>query len=499
MATRNAVSRFDESSWRVDSVTGDLHIPVNPTKPGIYLYRNSKTGQIQRELRSRAEVHRADSLQTLEGKPFTNDHPKDSAGKFMFLTPENSKEHTKGLFYGRHDVSEDGDHTQGWVVVSDPDQIELIKRGKQAVSCGYKCDEDYTPGVDPEFGEYDMAQRNIRYNHLANVWRGRMGEGAKLRMDSDEIGARFDAEEIDPEEMGEMTPESGTEMYDCHWAAEMIEHHQGAIDMANEALSKAFSPELKKFAQSVITAQTKEQKYLQKFLMPGMDSMKMDMQSKQDAMGGMAEKMNNKTKTKEKRKRMASLKLDHGEFEIDNDLDIALKVKFAADEKRVKDETLRADTAEADLTKEKARAERLDAELAVSKQQLAEYNQHKAQEARKALEASAKPILGDGHKFDGQSDREVKEMAIEKALPWATKAKPLGERTDEWIDTMYEAAQNVQPAAPVSPTPGMAAAIQKATKKPAGGDASRVDEDDPKAAYLQMLDDIQNAHKVGVN
>jgi uncharacterized protein (DUF305 family) len=46
----------------------------------------------------------------------------------------------------------------------------------------------------------------------------------------------------------------------------MIPHHQGAVDMAKLALTKAAKPELKKFAQQVITDQSKEIKQFQTWL-----------------------------------------------------------------------------------------------------------------------------------------------------------------------------------------------------------------------------------------
>lgn len=45
---------------------------------------------------------------------------------------------------------------------------------------------------------------------------------------------------------------------DQHFIQMMIPHHQGAVDMANLALSKAKHPELKKLAQAIITSQTQE-------------------------------------------------------------------------------------------------------------------------------------------------------------------------------------------------------------------------------------------------
>lgn len=45
---------------------------------------------------------------------------------------------------------------------------------------------------------------------------------------------------------------------DRHFIEMMIPHHQGAVDMANLALSKAKHPELKKLAQAIKTDQTQE-------------------------------------------------------------------------------------------------------------------------------------------------------------------------------------------------------------------------------------------------
>lgn len=48
------------------------------------------------------------------------------------------------------------------------------------------------------------------------------------------------------------------EQKDQHFIQMMIPHHQGAIDMANLALTQAKHPELKKLAQSIITSQSQE-------------------------------------------------------------------------------------------------------------------------------------------------------------------------------------------------------------------------------------------------
>lgn len=186
--TRTANSRIDSAWTKTDE--GFLDAKVYPTKAGVFKYLN-KDGSIRRELRSRDEVHKADSLRTLQNKPHTNSHPP------QLLTSKNTKQYQTGMVHGDHVVSDDGIHTVTRVVVTDEAAIRDIESGKEQVSCGYTCDMDNTPGVDPEFGEYDAKQLNIKYNHLASEWRGRAGSGARITQDSDEDHVRFDAYEID--------------------------------------------------------------------------------------------------------------------------------------------------------------------------------------------------------------------------------------------------------------------------------------------------------------
>ena len=186
--TRTANSRIDSAWTKTDE--GFLDAKVYPTKAGVFKYLN-KDGSIRRELRSREEVHKADSLSTLKNKPHTNSHPP------QLLTSKNVKQYQTGMVHGDHVVSDDGIHTVTRVVVTDEAAIRDIESGKEQVSCGYTCDMDNTPGVDPEFGEYDARQLNIKYNHLASEWRGRAGSGARITQDSEEDHVRFDAYEID--------------------------------------------------------------------------------------------------------------------------------------------------------------------------------------------------------------------------------------------------------------------------------------------------------------
>jgi len=53
--------------------------------------------------------------------------------------------------------------------------------------------------------------------------------------------------------------------YDLRFIDAMTPHHQGAVEMAKEALSKSQHPELKKLAQDIITAQNREIKALKQW------------------------------------------------------------------------------------------------------------------------------------------------------------------------------------------------------------------------------------------
>ncbi|RYZ30909.1 MAG: DUF305 domain-containing protein [Chitinophagaceae bacterium] len=53
---------------------------------------------------------------------------------------------------------------------------------------------------------------------------------------------------------------------DIDFAAMMVEHHKGAVEMAEVEVSKGANPELKAFAQQVIDDQDKEIRFMQEFI-----------------------------------------------------------------------------------------------------------------------------------------------------------------------------------------------------------------------------------------
>lgn len=54
--------------------------------------------------------------------------------------------------------------------------------------------------------------------------------------------------------------------FDRAFIEEMIVHHEGAVEMAEQALEKALRPEIKEMAADIIEAQTREIQMMQKWL-----------------------------------------------------------------------------------------------------------------------------------------------------------------------------------------------------------------------------------------
>ena len=180
----NRARRYDRGAIAKAHRTpeGYLCFEGRATRAGVFLYRNLD-GTIRRELRPPDEVGRADSLGTLARKPVTDLHPDD------FVTAENADELAVGIVDPV--VVWESDFADGYVKVRGTIQrksaVDSIDEGRVELSCGYTARIDFTPGVWTDAAgvdhEYDSVQRDIEYNHLALVDRGRAGKLARLRAD----------------------------------------------------------------------------------------------------------------------------------------------------------------------------------------------------------------------------------------------------------------------------------------------------------------------------
>lgn len=167
-------------------------------RTGLMTYYNHD-GTKRIEYRPPEEAFNADSLKSLLGKPVTLGHKAMvSASNAAAVQPIGSV-----LSAGRQD---------GNNIVADMVIYNLPTNARE-LSCGYNLDLDETPGTTPDGQHYDAIQRNIRYNHVAVVAKGRAGV-ARLNMDGDQIDEEYDEGGNPPMNMTKVRTDSGIE-YDA--------------------------------------------------------------------------------------------------------------------------------------------------------------------------------------------------------------------------------------------------------------------------------------------
>jgi len=161
--------RFDtitldsQPTWKVLD-NGNVVIPAKFTRIGVFQY-----GDNYYEFRSPEEVFNKDSIQSMINKPLTNEHP-DSA-----VTIQDWKSKAKGIIT---DAYVNGENVEGKLLVWDLDMIELMKTKKE-LSMGYIVELERNSGLYKN-QKYDSVQRNIVYNHVSLVDKGRMGSNIKI-------------------------------------------------------------------------------------------------------------------------------------------------------------------------------------------------------------------------------------------------------------------------------------------------------------------------------
>ena len=139
-------------------------------RTGILEYRNVD-GSIRREYRPPEEAFNVDSLASIRGKPIT-------LGHHGLVSSANYRE-AKPVGTVISDGRQDGNNIRADVVIYSLDTED------RELSCGYQTELEETSGVTEDGQHYDAIQRNIRYNHLAIVPRGRAGN-ARLNMDGNQ-------------------------------------------------------------------------------------------------------------------------------------------------------------------------------------------------------------------------------------------------------------------------------------------------------------------------
>lgn len=136
---------------------GPNETPVPPGADGI-----------TRIVRDEEELFGTDSILSLVGKPVTNDHPP------MNVTPDTWNKLSVGsVISARRGTGDTAGYVVGDIMIMDKRAIQDVLQGKREVSCGYDAEYD-------EIGPGVGRQREITYNHLALVDKGRCGSACSI-------------------------------------------------------------------------------------------------------------------------------------------------------------------------------------------------------------------------------------------------------------------------------------------------------------------------------
>ncbi len=177
------VKRFDNSGTLekpVELSNGWWRVAAFISRTGCQTY--DRDGREYVEYRPPDEVFHADTIESFDAVPLTNDHPR------VALDAHNTSAYQVGTV---RSPKQDGTRTRATILITDAKAIAALKAGKVQISCGYSCDLEESPGVTPEGERYDAIQRGIRGNHVALVDAGRAGPECRVRLDA--AGAILDA------------------------------------------------------------------------------------------------------------------------------------------------------------------------------------------------------------------------------------------------------------------------------------------------------------------
>lgn len=156
------------------------------TNTGIFNYKQ-QDGTILRELRTPEDIGNQETLDSLIMQIMTDDHPSPNIAP-EGVNADNAKKLQVG-FTGES-VRFDGHSTSIPITITDAKTIEKVEReGKIALSCGYRADLEMKSGFAYGNNQYDAVQKNIKYNHIAIVNRGRAGDLAKIKLRMDSMDA----------------------------------------------------------------------------------------------------------------------------------------------------------------------------------------------------------------------------------------------------------------------------------------------------------------------
>ena len=173
---------FDRGQYEVIEIAeGLIRACVTVAKPGVYPYVVAD-GSIQYEARLPEELFSAATINSINGAPATNEHPREN-NSYVLVDTNNYKKYNVGFM---SDPKIENDSIVAFETIYDKETIDKIKIKKhKEVSIGFQYVLDMTPGIYNGVA-YDAVQRKIRVNHVAHVQHGRGGPEVKIHIDKGE-------------------------------------------------------------------------------------------------------------------------------------------------------------------------------------------------------------------------------------------------------------------------------------------------------------------------
>ncbi|MCH1910658.1 DUF2213 domain-containing protein [Leptospira noguchii] len=174
--------RYDSATVELEGLIEDeavLRCSLVLARVGVFPYTHSD-GRIVREAKLPEELFSPETLASIPGRPITKNHPPISDNDGL-INDTNYSLYAKGSLGDSVEVKGDGI----WVNETIWDaklKDSLKRRDKVQISSGFRSKLDWTPGTF-RGQQYDVVQRDIRFNHAAHVDKGRAGDSVRVYLD----------------------------------------------------------------------------------------------------------------------------------------------------------------------------------------------------------------------------------------------------------------------------------------------------------------------------
>jgi len=239
-------------SAREYDTNGWFSVKRNPlSKVGVFPYLGSSIGadepdRVYQVYRPAEELASPECLASFQSVPIIDDH--EMLGSVdVGLTPVERK--GVGGVTGDDVVFDNGVLYSNIKIFSEA-LARQINSGKKELSCGYRCEYDFSPG-EWNGVKYDVVQRKMRGNHVAVVKQGRMGPDVAV------LDHRFTYDHVDAQELQPVLDKDTIAAIDAAVATALA----GLPDTVTKAVADAMPAALAEAAKAKEDEEKSEDEY----------------------------------------------------------------------------------------------------------------------------------------------------------------------------------------------------------------------------------------------